>query len=129
LINTEYKAYLQMRGAKHCNKCETAKPFKAFGINNSNSNGLSNQCKECRNYRVVSKRYGLINNQLNNLFKEQDHKCAICKTRTELAVDHCHETGKVRGLLCTNCNNGLGRFFDNITFLENAICYLRRNYE
>ncbi len=61
----------------------------------------------------------------DRLFEVQHGKCAICnKTKKLLHVDHCHETGKVRGLLCYNCNNGLGRFKDNIEFLKTAINYL-----
>jgi len=64
------------------------------------------------------------------MLEEQEHKCAICLTSDVdleklLAVDHCHTTGKVRGLLCSNCNLALGNFKDNITNLEQAIKYLK----
>jgi hypothetical protein len=63
------------------------------------------------------------------MLEEQDNKCAICKSdnlmhRTKWHVDHCHETGKIRGLLCTLCNVGLGSFKDNKEFLKCAIEYL-----
>lgn len=61
----------------------------------------------------------------SNLFLEQKENCAICKKPNKrLHVDHCHSTGKVRGLLCYNCNNGLGRFKDNKTYLLDAASYL-----
>jgi len=70
------------------------------------------------------------------LFATQDGKCAICGAREghrsrygrvcRLAVDHDHRTGKVRGLLCNNCNRGLGRFKDSIENLEAAVRYLKR---
>lgn len=71
----------------------------------------------------------------NKIFNHQNGVCAIChKPETKickktnkpfmLSVDHIHESGKVRGLLCGNCNNGLGRFKDSIQSLENAINYL-----
>jgi hypothetical protein len=45
----------------------------------------------------------------------------------ELAIDHCHKTGKIRGLLCKNCNQGLGQFKDNIDLLLSAAKYLYEN--
>lgn len=70
------------------------------------------------------------------LHDSQNGLCAICnkpetafmKTKTMfLAVDHDHATGEVRGLLCTNCNNGLGRFNDNIELLQKAIQYIEKS--
>jgi hypothetical protein len=64
------------------------------------------------------------------MLEEQEHKCAICLTSDTdldklLSVDHCHTTGKIRGLLCNNCNLALGNFKDNLNSLENAIKYLK----
>lgn len=65
---------------------------------------------------------------------EQDGKCAVCsdapnpdgpRNQRVLNIDHDHETGKVRALLCYNCNLGLGRFFDDPVRLEKAAAYLR----
>jgi hypothetical protein len=68
------------------------------------------------------------------MLKQQDNKCAICLTSDKdleklLSVDHCHTTGKVRGLLCGNCNLALGNFKDRLENLENAIIYLKKPYE
>lgn len=64
----------------------------------------------------------------NLLLKEQNGACGICKKeKKSLHVDHNHTTGKVRGLLCYNCNNGLGRFKDSIEFLYNAVKYLTKD--
>jgi len=66
------------------------------------------------------------------LFKAQRGRCAICK-RTEaqigqrLFVDHCHKTGRVRGLLCRTCNSGLGFFRDDSDLMWQAFAYLARN--
>jgi len=65
----------------------------------------------------------------NNLMDKQDDCCGICKRhksefKIKFAVDHNHDTGKVRGLLCGSCNNGLGRFKDSVDLLSNAIKYL-----
>lgn len=84
----------------------------------------------------LKKKYGFGIDTYYEKLKNQNYVCAICKRpefaldhRTglprNLAVDHCHETGEIRGLLCTNCNRGLGKFNDNINFLESAINYLK----
>lgn len=74
--------------------------------------------------------YGITPQIYNDIFEKQNGVCAICgniqdrKNRKMLAVDHCHNTGKVRGLLCDKCNIGLGHF-DNVKDLELAINYLQ----
>jgi hypothetical protein len=60
------------------------------------------------------------------LFKAQGGICDICKERPATHLDHCHTTGKIRGLLCTQCNTGLGMFFDRTDVLRAAIDYLNR---
>lgn len=74
------------------------------------------------------KQYGLTIEHYNKLLLQQNNKCAICEqncpTGKKLAVDHNHQTGKVRGLLCHHCNVGLGHFKDNIELLNSALDYL-----
>lgn len=70
----------------------------------------------------------------NRMLKEQDGVCAICKSDDPKSpervgywyVDHCHTTGKVRGLLCNSCNRGVGLLGDDISNLERAILYLSK---
>jgi hypothetical protein len=72
--------------------------------------------------------FGIGVEDYNTMFRNQNGVCAICKlscsTGKRLSVDHCHDTGKVRGLLCTNCNNGIGHLMDSIELLAEAIRYL-----
>lgn len=72
------------------------------------------------------KRYGITVEQYDQLFEYQGGRCAICnKTSTKkLNVDHDHNTGEIRGLLCGNCNKALGLFDDAIEALQAAIDYL-----
>ena len=82
--------------------------------------------------------YGLSAEQVAALLQEQDRKCAICgvsdpgpRTRSKHEVgrwnvDHDHATGQVRGVLCGNCNVGLGAFKDDVDVLLNAAVYLER---
>lgn len=59
---------------------------------------------------------------------QQSYKCAICKKKLGLSghLDHDHETGRLRGMLCPLCNAGLGMFKDSCLILDNAIAYIRR---
>jgi hypothetical protein len=73
--------------------------------------------------------FGMSLEEFEKLFKAQNGRCKICgKTQEEnnkrLSIDHCHKTGKIRGLLCNNCNRGLGLFKDNPALLESALSYL-----
>lgn len=82
--------------------------------------------------------YGLDHEDYLVMLEKQNHVCAICGNPETvknpsgaikpLAVDHCHKTEKVRGLLCTRCNIALGNFKDNVNILQSAINYLNRNW-
>lgn len=74
-------------------------------------------------------KYGLLGNEYNDMFIKQKGRCAICNThqvflKRSLSVDHCHTTGKVRGLLCGSCNSAIGLLKENTKTIENAIKYL-----
>ena len=79
--------------------------------------------------------FGIREVDYERMNAEQNGKCKICGAKGEserntsrykrLAVDHCHDTGDIRGLLCMKCNLGIGNFQDNIIYLENAINYLK----
>ena len=84
------------------------------------------------------KRYGISLEIYEQMLKEQNNVCKICKqsedridNRTKkprrLAVDHCHDTGKVRGLLCGYCNSALGMTNDNIEVLQEMIKYIQES--
>ena len=80
-----------------------------------------------RNLESDLRKYGITLEKYEAMEKKQNGVCAICMEKEpnkKLAVDHCHITGKVRGLLCSNCNNGLGKFKDSKTLLIKAINYL-----
>jgi len=83
-----------------------------------------------RKYRLKNK-YGISLEEYDALLKEQQYRCAIClcnvpskKYHKYLAVDHDHKTGKVRGLLCSNCNRALGFLKEQITTIQNMITYI-----
>lgn len=77
----------------------------------------------------VLKRYGITSDQYNEILASQCGVCAICGTdnpggRGSFHVDHCHDTGVIRGLLCHSCNRGIGYLKDNPTLLRAALSYL-----
>jgi hypothetical protein len=80
------------------------------------------------------RKYGITLEEYNKMLENQNGLCAICnspeKVKTDdkvklLAVDHCHTSGAVRGLLCNACNTGIGKFKEDINILESAIKYLK----
>lgn len=117
---------------KKCSKCKIEKPDVEFGFDPRYIN--RSQCRDCE--RVTMRRnkvkfsYGVSLEWIENKRKLQKGCCAICKEfhGDDLDVDHNHETGKVRELLCKRCNRQiLGFSKESITLLENAILYLRKH--
>lgn len=77
----------------------------------------------------LKRKYNITLDEWNDLFEKQSGCCAICRKHQsevpkKFSVDHCHKTGRVRGLLCFDCNTSLGKFNDDINLLRKAIDYL-----
>ena len=93
------------------------------------------QYAEKRGKWWLESRYGIDETEWQRMFDAQNGRCAICDSKDPKGnhgvfhVDHCHETGKVRALLCDTCNRGLGMFYDNIDILKNATKYLEEHRE
>lgn len=88
------------------------------------------RCKRLNSIARRKRMFGLDEETYNSMLKEQKECCKICgKHQSEfsksLCVDHCHKTGKIRGLLCDRCNRSLGTLEDSIPSLKNAIKYLQ----
>ena len=84
----------------------------------------------------LKKSFGITLEVFNEMLDSQNSLCAICskpetmfdskqKVIRRLSVDHCHTTGKVRGLLCSHCNHAIGKFKDDVDLLQKAINYLK----
>lgn len=83
--------------------------------------------KDKRRDTNLRQKFGITLEDYNNMLTSQNGVCAICGQldgKRSLAVDHCHKTGKVRGLLCRRCNVSIGLLEDNTIFLLNAVRYL-----
>lgn len=85
---------------------------------------ISNRTKKLEYMRwyAIYKKYGLTKEQHLEMFSRQNGKCKICNRIKPLVVDHCHETGKVRGLLCDRCNLLMG-YVDQVELLKSALEY------
>ena len=130
-----------------CNKCLVLLPISCFEHQKNRPNPRKT-CKKCRylerdlekektrhreymSHRRITNPDALRQNWERAKYgvcKEDLHEksCIICGSTQRLCIDHCHQTKKVRGLLCTKCNTGLGMFDDDIGKLLSAIEYLRR---
>lgn len=140
---------------KQCSWCDEIKPHSAFhkDKNNKHGRGLAYYCKDCalantrayhnkqiaeNNIEYIRKKrssrykcmHGISLVEFEQRLKEQDYKCAICKITLDgfgqgTHMDHCHKSNKIRDILCTNCNRGLGHFQENEDNLMAAIKYLQ----
>ena len=131
---------------KHCNVEKDDSEFYQTFDRWSQKQYLSSRCKPChqeykrenpntsRNSKAekLQLRYGLTYEQWEAMREKEDYRCMICAITEEelgrkLDVDHCHDSGKVRGILCNPCNTMLGHGRDNVAVLEAAIKYLNEN--
>lgn len=140
---------------KRCRKCLEVKSVDDFWVNRNTWDKLQAYCKPCAkraNYgwrerdgshvRVVMARFGsqlkkykITQADYDAMLLEQDGLCAICQrpetetrkgTLKRLAIDHCHVTGRVRGLLCSSCNHAIGKLKDDPALVRRALEYLER---
>lgn len=137
---------------KVCSLCKKRKPIEKFYNFRNSKDGKQCRCKVCdgitrskyqhkykdrlsrlsRN-RNLKARFGITLQEYDEILKSQKGRCAICSSKApkttsnnvrSFSVDHDHKTGKIRGLLCSKCNRGLGMFNDSLTLLNKAVRYL-----
>lgn len=138
---------------KVCNRCKTYKMMLEFSLNKNSTEGRKSICKVCSNKaqkalykrrreedpeahtlklrkQTLMKGYGLTLEDFDRMLEAHNHVCAICgkpeSFRENLTIDHCHTTGRVRGLLCTNCNSAIGKLGDTSVAVSKAVAYLQR---
>lgn len=133
---------------KVCPSCNVELPIESFSLNEKGKNGRYHKCKACKNIQQrihyketdvwsrskdrqresnLKRKYNLSLEQFDNLKTSQNNCCAICLQEVELNVDHCHRTNKIRGLLCMECNTGIGKLGDTLEGVLRAVEYLKRN--
>lgn len=122
---------------RKCCKCKTVKEIAKFMRSKREPSGHDYTCKSCRKQwnrgNSLKKTYGITVEMYVAMVAEQGGRCAICRQpesrfrgscAIELAVDHCHSSGLVRGLLCGRCNTAIGLMRDDVQVLQKAINYL-----
>jgi hypothetical protein len=111
----------ERRTRNSCKKCRTIHTISIYKANPIVRERSSKAARKCH----LKNKYNMIEDDYVKMVENQESKCKICNKFSEkLNIDHCHDTGKVRGLLCWDCNTALGKFKDNINNLLNAIKYL-----
>ena len=117
-------------GMKRCGRCREIKSVSDFHKQRSQPGGYNTYCKACRkdieSDRYFRRTYGLTRQELQALVASQGGWCAICQVNPAEHVDHCHDSGKIRGVLCFTCNVALGHLKDDVQLFRRAIDYLER---
>ncbi|MER5221559.1 endonuclease VII domain-containing protein [Streptomyces flaveus] len=115
-------------GHKHCRGCGEVKPYSEWHRKNSAPDGLASRCKAAAGPAGhLRRKYGITEAERDELIASQMGLCAICLKAPAVQVDHCHKTGRVRGVLCFNCNSGLGLLRDDPAAMNRAADYLEGN--
>lgn len=118
-----------------CRECSRASSRRWREANRELSRAKAREWNEAHpeytREKHFQRRYGISLEEYDRMDAEQEGRCAICgkacRTGKRLGVDHCHETGDVRGLLCRTCNAGLGQFGDSLDMLRSAVEYLTKH--
>ena len=148
MIESDIKSH-----SKVCSVCKKRVDFNSFYNSSSNVDGKANRCKVCDDmakkkwstsnpasqYKSMRRnnlwtKYGMTLEDYDKILTDQDSKCAICGLPEQdnkvcgkynsLSVDHDHDTSEVRGLLCNQCNRGIGMLQDSTNILQKALNYL-----
>jgi hypothetical protein len=127
-------------GSKWCPDCDIVKPLEAFARTRATNTGYHSYRLPCHNARGnetrqrlyggsreyhLRHRYGIGQIDVDEMLAAQQGRCAICGAPDPQHVDHDHRNGWVRGILCFNCNGGLGQFKDDPRLLAGAYTYLK----
>ena len=123
----EMVAYDIESQSKVCSICKERHPFDMFAVCNHSPDKKGSYCSKCApSYRRKAniRGYGISIEEYDRMKKEQGSKCAICGRGGHLYVDHNHNTGEVRGLLCNSCNSAIGQLQDSPAVVTKALRYL-----
>ena len=126
-----------------CQRCNELKPVSSFYKDHTKRLGHDTTCSDCvkearkiryetdSDYRESQKRqskkrncrkYGLTVEEYDSYFVNAS--CGICESTDDLVLDHCHKSGRIRGVLCRLCNSGIGKLRDDAALVRNALMWL-----
>ena len=118
-------------GFRWCPSCEQVVAHEDFVRNAGTASGFGSRCRACdsaaNSDSYFYRKYKMTRGQLEALRSAQGDSCAICGETEPQHLDHDHETGAIRQLLCQRCNQGLGLFRDDPSFLRAAADYVERH--
>lgn len=122
-----------MSEKRKCSLCKREKLFTEKNFYRRRNGNLRKDCKACHKKRKVRHHlktsYGITPEQKNQMLEQQQNRCLICEKdisgKAKSHIDHCHNTGKIRGILCSNCNRAIGLLSDCTKNLNRAIIYLQ----
>ena len=110
---------------RECRRCRNDRKLKYNKTHQSQQTVNMRHWRASHPVQALMTRYGASASQYQTFLEQQNGRCAICKEKKKLEVDHDHATGNVRGLLCHGCNAGIGRLRDSPVLLINALAYLQ----
>lgn len=120
-------------GFRWCPRCEQAVAHQDYTRNSASPSGFGSWCKRCHNEANNEaywlRTYGLTKQAVAALRVAQGDRCAICGDESPQHLDHDHDLGTVRALLCQRCNHGLGLFRDEPGLLHTAALYVSGHRE
>lgn len=114
-------------GRLWCFRCRSWKMHSVFTVDRSRRGGKASCCKACMSEASTASRYGMNVDELRAFRKEYGNRCGICETTKRTVIDHDHSTGKLRGLLCPNCNSAIGKLKESPLLFAAAQAYLEKN--
>lgn len=118
---------------KVCIHCKESKSLDSFYLR-KDTGKYRNVCTPCRTSQQRLWTYSITEDQYNSILQSQSNKCPICLKdfntlkRNKICIDHCHNTGEVRGVLCTCCNSSIGKIGE-VEGLVRALKYLKGDYK
>lgn len=126
LGKNEFANYAWTLRYPYCKRCMSIANYKSKIKNKASLVEYKLKSAQISRKSYLQKTWGITLEQFDKMKKNQNNECAICRIKPKIFhIDHNHHTGKIRSLLCSNCNRGIGYLKESIDILSNAIDYLK----
>lgn len=115
-----------------CSICKKLKKPEDFPKEKAKVYSSRKDVKDRTRDKDLQRTFGVTLDEYNRILSSQNGNCAICGihntlSKKALCLDHCHYTGKIRGILCLSCNSGIGYFKDKVGLVYKALLYLEKH--